>query len=39
MKSPGTGAMLYFIGHALMENRYGLMGWCQTNSNSSQQGQ
>lgn len=24
-KSPGTGAMLCFIGHALMENRSGLM--------------
>jgi hypothetical protein len=24
-KSPGTGAMLCFIGHALMENRSGLI--------------
>lgn len=24
-KSPGTGAMLYFMGHALMENRNGLI--------------
>ena len=24
-KSPATGATLYFIGHALMENRYGLV--------------
>lgn len=23
--SPGTGAMLYFTGHALMENRHGLV--------------